>query len=823
MDKGNFSKENFRELIHDIQNIVDDEMSISKINKNVEHVRYLSEFLIYSNRNNLTYFELFIEKKVLDTFSKILDKCNTELNKQLIQTMSILIQNIKEEEESFYLFSHSFLNKLISYNFDLTGNNELIDYFISFLKMLSLRLDRSSIQFFFNPRFKDFPLYGVATSLYNHSEPMVRTAARTITLSIYNIWTKEMLESLLSLPHATYFPNLACQLRKLWKRIDTSLLQELNFDDLRDEIEDINDLLMYFQDIFNAKIPKLTKALANSLLYYAYLPCIIGSLGCTTKDPDITSYSAAIFFLSQTFNYIREPSFTNSLAISLFMPHIPPQYEKWINGPIKVPRSFKDKYTRKTTATNLYKYAEENLSLANINLFINNNWSFLNDVQEEYEELKRLYCNNDSGVMTEEPDDLKRKGIELVANHLNAKQIAQVLRYHTQLSVALGKPIGLMEKEAEYDFMSPTDYTDMILDVMYAGNYNKFIMHHQYHPNENSQTLLNFLRSKDDSLILLIGSLLYTYMNSEAVDPTIHFHSRLYPIGKISVEKPEEIGDEREETKSPRDSNKKLNQNEEEKSIRLNTTRDTDSFNVKVLMTYDGPQYDQEIMWMVLNLLCTDPPFRLITFKFLALITYKLWYHSELQECLHYEEYVKLAHAYVNSIKHIKMLLKNSKVSQCFLEVFDHQWKKFIFHDEAKLSRVVRNPWALVPIYVEKYKDKLPDYLRISETNITQLKDHIQRFLTLGNLIYKFKKTKKMTPFDEYPFKFEGRDVYSWNVGDTIVPDEDKTLVLCHLVEGKYVYSRYIVLDPEFFLLAEPDFDEGPLKTIVLRIKLSLK
>jgi hypothetical protein len=190
---------------------------------------------------------------------------------------------------------------------------------------------------------------------------------------------------------------------------------------------------------------------------------------------------------------------------------------------------------------------------------------------------------------------------------------------------------------------------------------------------------------------------------------------------------------------------------------------------------------------------------------------------------LHYEEYVKLAHAYVNSIKHIKMLLKNSKVSQCFLEVFDHQWKKFIFHDEAKLSRVVRNPWALVPIYVEKYKDKLPDYLRISETNITQLKDHIQRFLTLGNLIYKFKKTKKMTPFDEYPFKFEGRDVYSWNVGDTIVPDEDKTLVLCHLVEGKYVYSRYIVLDPEFFLLAEPDFDEGPLKTIVLRIKLSLK
>jgi len=53
--------------------------------------------------------------------------------------------------------------------------------------MLSLKLDKSSIQFFYNAKFKDFPLYGVAISLYNHKEPMVRTAARTITLSIYNI------------------------------------------------------------------------------------------------------------------------------------------------------------------------------------------------------------------------------------------------------------------------------------------------------------------------------------------------------------------------------------------------------------------------------------------------------------------------------------------------------------------------------------------------------------------------------------------------------------------------------------------------------------
>jgi hypothetical protein len=106
---------------------------------------------------------------------------------------------------------------------------------------------------------------------------------------------------------------------------------------------------------------------------------------------------------------------------------------------------------------------------------------------------------------------------------------------------------------------------------------------------------------------------------------------------------------------------------------------------------------------------------------------------------------------------------------------------------------------------------------------VTQVKDYIHRFLTLAHLIQKFNPNSKIAIFDEYPFKFEGRDVYNWEVNDTIVVDEDKTLVLCYLNEGKYSYARYIVLDPEFFILSEPSFDEGPLKTIKVKIQLSLK
>lgn len=49
--------------------------------------------------------------------------------------------------------------------------------------------------------------------------------------------------------------------------------------------------------------------------------------------------------------------------------------------------------------------------------------------------------------------------------------------------------------------------------------------------NSYGKTILYFLRSKDDSLLLLVSSLIYTFTMSESVDPSILFESNLYPIG----------------------------------------------------------------------------------------------------------------------------------------------------------------------------------------------------------------------------------------------------------------------------------------------------
>jgi len=190
---------------------------------------------------------------------------------------------------------------------------------------------------------------------------------------------------------------------------------------------------------------------------------------------------------------------------------------------------------------------------------------------------------------------------------------------------------------------------------------------------------------------------------------------------------------------------------------------------------------------------------------------------------LHREEYEKLVHAYVLSIKSIKQLFKDTNVSQWFLDVFKYQYDHFYLLDDPILERTVRNPWTLVPIYDEKYQDKIPEVLKTSETPIEQVKDQIQRLLSLGYLINKLSPSGKVCIFEDYPFKFESRDVHTWNKEDTIVVDEDKTLVLWNQIEGKNIYTRYIILDTEFFILAEPSFDEGPFKTVKIKMKYSLK
>jgi len=76
------------------------------------------------------------------------------------------------------------INEFIEYSFDFS-DEEILDYYISFLKSLALRIETSPVQLFFNQKYRSFPLLSQAILFFDHKENMVRTSVRNITLTIF--------------------------------------------------------------------------------------------------------------------------------------------------------------------------------------------------------------------------------------------------------------------------------------------------------------------------------------------------------------------------------------------------------------------------------------------------------------------------------------------------------------------------------------------------------------------------------------------------------------------------------------------------------------
>ncbi len=216
--------------------------------------------------------------------------CNNPLfNIQLIQTTSILVQNVKTQAHLYYIFAHPFLNELIQYQHDWKHphhGEETLAPFVSFLKAMTLQLNDETINFFFNDKFRTFPLFHEAVKFYNHSNHMIRTAIRTVTLKIFSIQNPQMQQLFSGLPYCSYFAHLACFLKEHWKRMDEHLMSMMadektvakHCEGVVFETEDANEMLFYFEDLLSQSSEEICTMLTNALLKYAYLPTVVKSL-----------------------------------------------------------------------------------------------------------------------------------------------------------------------------------------------------------------------------------------------------------------------------------------------------------------------------------------------------------------------------------------------------------------------------------------------------------------------------------------------------------------------------------------------------------------
>ncbi|GAB1300000.1 Protein CLEC16A [Apodemus speciosus] len=297
--------------------------TVTEQNRNllVETIRSITEILIWGDQNDSSVFEyvFFLEKNMFVFFLNILrQKSGRYVCVQLLQTLNILFENISHETSLYYLLSNNYVNSIIVHKFDFS-DEEIMAYYISFLKTLSLKLNNHTVHFFYNEHTNDFALYTEAIKFFNHPESMVRIAVRTITLNVYKVDNQAMLHYIRDKTAVPYFSNLVWFIGSHVIELDNCVQtdeEHRNRGKLSDLVAEHLDHLHYLNDILIINCEFLNDVLTDHLLNRLFLPLYVYSLENPDKGGERPKISlpVSLYLLSQVFLIIHHAPLVNSLA-----------------------------------------------------------------------------------------------------------------------------------------------------------------------------------------------------------------------------------------------------------------------------------------------------------------------------------------------------------------------------------------------------------------------------------------------------------------------------------------------------------------------------
>ena len=313
-----FSIPYLRKLHHDlVSNKVINSQNEGKV---VEILRVIAEMVVYGDNNSEILFDFFCEKNMLSLFVDIMyssitgsgddkvgnrdkETCPVLVYVQVLQTLSILINCVRNDTSLYYLLSNNYINEILLfplYNFD---NESLRDQFASFLKSLSLRLNIQTVQFFFNEETGVFPLLTCAIQLLTSKETMVRIASQTTILNIYRINDEKSrlyalqpritLAFLEQITHVltNYYQSLVkyirdyCSHYQLEKgsKLEESKVSRRIEAYINDVLVSVEDWLYYIADVSSLNVPKLKKLMINYIYEHFILQILLPPLKATDQ------------------------------------------------------------------------------------------------------------------------------------------------------------------------------------------------------------------------------------------------------------------------------------------------------------------------------------------------------------------------------------------------------------------------------------------------------------------------------------------------------------------------------------------------------------
>ncbi|VDK85525.1 unnamed protein product [Litomosoides sigmodontis] len=289
----------------------------------VECLRAVAEILIWGDQNESSVFDFFLERQMLEYFLSIMKQnCGSFICVQLLQTLNILFENIRHKTSLYYLLSNNHVNSIITYRFNFE-NEEIMAYYISFLKTLSFKLNVYTIHFFFSEANQDFPLYTEVIKFQNHSEAMVRVAVRTTTLNIYKV-EDEAMRSFVRAHSRVYFCSLSDFIARQSIEIDhfaRSAENECNNRKRLDAmIDDYLDYMHYLNDILLIKDEKISSVLVEVVFGRLLGSLYLSSLGGIRLHPAtaVLTPVSALFFLAQFLLVIDDFQAVQTLLSSFF-------------------------------------------------------------------------------------------------------------------------------------------------------------------------------------------------------------------------------------------------------------------------------------------------------------------------------------------------------------------------------------------------------------------------------------------------------------------------------------------------------------------------
>ncbi|EDV49142.1 protein CLEC16A homolog isoform X2 [Drosophila erecta] len=277
-----------------LYSILEKNTTVSESNRGllVESLRCIAEILIWGDQHDSLVFDFFLEKNMLSYFLHIMRQKSggsSFVCVQLLQTLNILFENIRNETSLYYLLSNNHVNSIMVHKFDFS-DEDVMGYYILFLKTLSLKLNTHTIHFFYNEHTNDFPLYTEAIKFFNHPESMVRIAVRTISLNVYKVQNTSMLRFIRDKTAAPYFSNLVWFIGKHILELDTCVRTDIDHQSnqkLSNLVAEHLDHLHYLSDILLLEIKDLNAVLTEHLLHKLFVPLYIFSLTPAPPPPSL--------------------------------------------------------------------------------------------------------------------------------------------------------------------------------------------------------------------------------------------------------------------------------------------------------------------------------------------------------------------------------------------------------------------------------------------------------------------------------------------------------------------------------------------------------